>query len=106
MNGRLTKDKEEVYEAEKKELMEYIGQLEENNEILNRKLDMTESKDRNNLSGFEKELRSLKIEYSESLKETNMLLQKYKKLEEVHQEAMAEIDYIRGEHDKLNKKYL
>ena len=67
---------------------------------------MNESKDRNNVSGFEKELRTIKIEYSESLKETNMLLQKYKKLEEVHQEAISEIEYIRADHDKLNKKYL
>lgn len=61
---RQSKEKEQVHEEEKQKLMEYIEQLEENNEILNRKLSMMENKERKNVGGLEKEMRNLKVEYS------------------------------------------
>lgn len=56
---------------------------------------MLQSKDRRGNSTIEKQLRDVKVEYSESLKEVNLILQKYKKLEEIHREALNNIDQLK-----------
>lgn len=48
----------------------------------------------------------LKIEYSEALKEINLVLQKYKKLEEIHQETLSRLNMAQNQYDKINEKYV
>lgn len=55
---------------------------------------------------LEKQLRDLKVQYSDSLKEVNLVLQKYKKLEDLHRETLVAMDNLKEEKDLLNKKYV
>lgn len=50
------------------------------------------------------ELKQIKFEYSESLTEINLLLQKYKKLEEIHIKSLAESDHLKDAYEILQNK--